>query len=118
MTRSPASLDTLLTALKERAGRSAAEARALPPDLYRSEELFALEQERIFSKEWLCAGRADEIPEPGDYLTYAIAEQPVVVIRQRDASLRAFARCRRTHLASWPTNVPPRASSSSSLGTL
>jgi phenylpropionate dioxygenase-like ring-hydroxylating dioxygenase large terminal subunit len=91
VTRSPASLDTLLTALKERAGRSAAEARALPPDLYRSEELFALEQERIFSKEWLCAGRADEIPEPGDYLTYTIAEQPVVVIRQRDASLRAFA---------------------------
>jgi choline monooxygenase len=91
LTRATASLDALLTALKERAGRSPAEARALPPDLYLSEELFALEQQRIFSKEWLCAGRADEIPQPGDYLTYAIADQPVVILRQRDMSLRAFA---------------------------
>ena len=53
------SLDMLLTLLKERAGRDRAEAFALEPQLYLSEELLALERERIFSKEWHCAGRAD-----------------------------------------------------------
>jgi len=85
------SLDMLLTLLKERAGRDRAEAFALEPQLYLSEELLALERERIFSKEWHCAGRADEIPEPGDYLTFQLSEQGVVIIRQRDARLRAFS---------------------------
>ena len=34
----------------------------------RRAEIFAAEQERIFSRRWLCVGRGDAIPEPGDYL--------------------------------------------------
>ena len=62
----------------------------MPPEVYTSEEFLALEQEKIFSREWVCAGRSDTIPEPGDYLTYQIGDQPVFVMRTRDTGIRAF----------------------------
>ncbi len=36
--------------------------KSLPSEYYRSPEIFAKERERIFSREWVCAGRADELP--------------------------------------------------------
>ena len=35
--------------------------KSLPSEYYRSPEIFAKERERIFSREWVCAGRADEL---------------------------------------------------------
>ncbi len=37
----------------------------MPKSVYTSPEFLALEEEHIFAKEWLCAGRADGLPEPG-----------------------------------------------------
>ena len=34
----------------------------LPSSWYRSEEIFGLEKERIFFREWLCVGREEELP--------------------------------------------------------
>ena len=39
--------------------------KSLPSEYYRSEEIFARERERIFSREWFCAGRSDALPEAG-----------------------------------------------------
>jgi phenylpropionate dioxygenase-like ring-hydroxylating dioxygenase large terminal subunit len=63
----------------------------MPPGLYRSEEIHRLELERIFAKGWLCPGRAAEIPNAGDYLTYSIGAQPVFVIRDEDGEVKSFA---------------------------
>jgi phenylpropionate dioxygenase-like ring-hydroxylating dioxygenase large terminal subunit len=67
------------------------EARAMPPSLYVEPGVLELELEHIFRAQWLCLGRASAIPEPGDYLTYDIAGQPIFVIRQKDGSLAAFS---------------------------
>ena len=32
--------------------------------LYHAPEILAREQEKVFAKGWLCAGREDEIPRP------------------------------------------------------
>ena len=46
-------------------------------------------------KEWLFAGHDCEIPKPGDWFTLQIGAYPVVVVRGRDGSVRAFhAVCR------------------------
>ena len=37
------------------------EATSMPPEAFTSSELLALERERIFSKEWICVGREDEL---------------------------------------------------------
>lgn len=67
------------------------QARAMPKSVYTSPEFAALEQEHIFAKDWLCAGRADALKNPGDYLTMEIAGEPVIVLRDRDGSLRAMS---------------------------
>jgi phenylpropionate dioxygenase-like ring-hydroxylating dioxygenase large terminal subunit len=59
-------------------------------DVYLSERLFALEQERLFARAWVYAGHASEIPRPGDYLAVEIARQPLIVVRQNDGSIRAL----------------------------
>ncbi|MEI4484795.1 SRPBCC family protein [Frigidibacter sp. MR17.14] len=68
-----------------------AEARAMPKSVYTSPEFLAQELEHIFSKDWLCAGRADALPNPGDYLTMEIAGEPLIVLRDRDGVLRAMS---------------------------
>jgi phenylpropionate dioxygenase-like ring-hydroxylating dioxygenase large terminal subunit len=37
-------------------------------DLYLSEELFALEQERLFANTWVFLGHASQVPEAGDFV--------------------------------------------------
>ncbi|MFC2970346.1 aromatic ring-hydroxylating oxygenase subunit alpha [Acidimangrovimonas pyrenivorans] len=66
-------------------------ARAMPKSVYTSPEFLAQEQEHIFAREWLCAGRADTLPDPGDYLTMEIAGEPIIVLRDRDGQLRALS---------------------------
>lgn len=66
-------------------------ARAMPGSFYLSERLLALEKAELFGREWICVGRADEIPAPGDYLTYDILSEPVVVIRGEDGAIRALS---------------------------
>ena len=66
-------------------------ARAMPKSVYTSAEFLAQEQANIFATEWLCAGRAESLPNPGDYLTTEIAGEPVIVLRDRDGTLRAMS---------------------------
>lgn len=66
-------------------------AHAMPKSVYTSPEFLRLEQERIFAREWVCAGRASRLAEPGDYLTLEIAGEPVLVLRDRDGALRAMS---------------------------
>ncbi len=66
-------------------------AHAMPKSVYTSPEFLALEKEHVFAKDWLCAGRADSLPEPGDYLTMEITGEPVIVLRDRDGTLRGMS---------------------------
>src|SRR5262245_1605127 len=79
------------TELLETARRPFDHARSMPPSVYVSEEFLAREIETIFSREWICVGRADSLAKPGDYLTYELAGQPLVVLRDRDGRLKAFS---------------------------
>ncbi|MDE3028778.1 MAG: Rieske 2Fe-2S domain-containing protein [Paracoccaceae bacterium] len=86
--------DPLLTPIEElRANVSVpfAQAHAMPKSVYTSPEFLAQEMQHIFAKDWLCAGRADALPNPGDYLTMQIAGEPVIVLRDRDGEIRAMS---------------------------
>ncbi|MEY3307740.1 MAG: hypothetical protein RLZZ413_1778 [Pseudomonadota bacterium] len=67
------------------------QAVAMPKSVYTSAEFAELEQRHIFARDWLCAGRADALREPGDYLTMEISGEPILVLRDRDGSLRAMS---------------------------
>ncbi len=67
------------------------QARAMPKSVYTSADFLALEQKHIFAADWLCAGRAESLPNPGDYLTMDIAGEPVIVLRDREGTVRAMS---------------------------
>jgi len=57
---------------------------------YTSESVYLEERERIWFDRWVCIGRAEEIPAPGDYIVRDLAGESVVVTRNADGALRAF----------------------------
>jgi phenylpropionate dioxygenase-like ring-hydroxylating dioxygenase large terminal subunit len=66
-------------------------AQAMPKSVYTSPDFAAAEERHIFAKDWLCAGRADALPNPGDYLTMEIAGEPIIILRDRDGALRGMS---------------------------
>lgn len=68
-----------------------AEAATLPAQCYISPEWHQQEIAKIFRREWVCLGREDEVPSPGDYHTTTIGNEPIVVLRDRSNSLRAYS---------------------------
>lgn len=62
----------------------------LPVDAYTSREWFDHEQERIFSRTWRYAGFAEDIREPGQFLTVQAGLNNLLIIMGPDRQLRAF----------------------------
>lgn len=67
------------------------ERRAMPPAFYTSEEVLAAEIEPVFLSGWLCAGRADEIAEAGDFFTLDLMGEPLIVTRDASGAVRVLA---------------------------
>ncbi len=53
----------------------------LSREYYLSPDLFAREKDRIFTQEWFCVGREEEVPGPGDYLLLDLAGESVLLVR-------------------------------------
>ncbi len=66
-------------------------ARAMPRSAYTSEEFLRAELERVFSRDWVSVGRASALKEPGDYIAFELAGQPIVALRNSDGRLRAMS---------------------------
>ena len=63
---------------------------SIPARWYADPEIYRLEQERIFAREWMLLGFSSQLRAPGDTLARQIAGRPVFAIRARDGTLRAF----------------------------
>jgi choline monooxygenase len=71
--------------------RPLSQARHLPAYFYTSPEVFALEKEKIFGRDWMLIGRVEELEQPGSYLTFKIAGEPILVCRTQAGELKAFS---------------------------
>jgi Rieske 2Fe-2S family protein len=63
--------------------------KSLPSSYYLSDQIFGEEKEKIFCHEWLCAGRAEQIAEPGNYLVLDILGESILVVRSKDGEIKA-----------------------------
>jgi Rieske 2Fe-2S family protein len=70
--------------------RPLAEARTLPRRVYTDAGVFAIESRALFGRMWLAVGREEDLPETGSYLTHAIGDERILVLRGDDGALRAF----------------------------
>jgi hypothetical protein len=64
--------------------------RTLPSSWYLRDDVFALEREHIFYREWLCVAREEELPKPGDHRVLDVLGQSVLLVRNGAGALRAF----------------------------
>ena len=58
--------------------------------VYYAPEIYELEKERIFKKEWQVIGRVEQFETPGDYKTFRIVDEPILVCRDKTGKLNAF----------------------------
>src|SRR6266536_3985418 len=70
--------------------REFGQSRMLPRSAYTCERVLAFELERLFAGSWVCVARAEDLSEPGEQLAVQVGEVGVLVVRDRDATLRAF----------------------------
>ena len=65
-------------------------AKTLPRRYYADAGIFAQEMERIFLQRWLCVGREDRIPRPGDYFVQEIGGESIIILRDKQNNFRAY----------------------------
>ena len=82
-----------MTDTREQAITSLLEASALPGWCYASPSFFAWEMAEIHRRHWLFVGREEELVLPGDFRAIETAGGPVILLRDGEGRLRAFANC-------------------------
>lgn len=63
--------------------------KSLPSSCYTSPEFFAREKEKIFFREWFCAGREAQVAHPGDFLVLDVLGESILVVRTKEGQLAA-----------------------------
>ncbi len=66
------------------------EAGRISPEIFIDEDIYRLELDRVFGRNWLFLAHDSMIPKPGDFFSTYMGGDPVVVARQPDGSVRAF----------------------------
>jgi phenylpropionate dioxygenase-like ring-hydroxylating dioxygenase large terminal subunit len=92
-------LESLLEIISEYLDLQDDECLSFPRQAYISPELHALELETIFKRSWLCVGRAEYVPNPGDYYSFDLLDEPLIIARGEDGEVRALSNiCRHRYM--------------------
>lgn len=68
---------------------------SLEQAFYTDPEIFNFEWQHIWKKYWLFAGTTAEIPKPGDYFTYSLQKDSIIIIRGNNGEVYAhYNTCR------------------------
>ena len=62
----------------------------IPVERFTSDEFWDLEQKYLWPRSWVLAGRAEDIPNVGDFFTFDDLGVPILLIRGKDSQVRAF----------------------------
>jgi benzoate/toluate 1,2-dioxygenase alpha subunit len=63
---------------------------AVHRDVYRSQELFDLEMERLWRNTWVYVGHDSQVPNVGDYYSTEVARQPLIMLRDESGNVRVL----------------------------
>jgi len=82
--------DTQL-ALQELASHIDVTPKTMPPSFYKDAAMMPTEVDELFVNGWVCVGRSDEIPNPGDYYTLDLFSEPLIVARNKDGDVSVLS---------------------------
>lgn len=71
-------------------GESSTTPVVIPVEAYTSEAYARAENEKLWGKVWQAACRVEEIPKVGDYVTYDILDESIIVVRTAADRIQAF----------------------------
>ena len=63
--------------------------RSLPSSYYTTPGVFQREKNLIFSREWFCGGREEQLPSPGASLVLDVLGESILVVRTKQNELKA-----------------------------
>ncbi|MGS2719606.1 aromatic ring-hydroxylating oxygenase subunit alpha [Paraglaciecola aestuariivivens] len=63
---------------------------ALARDFYHDSDLYQAELKKLFFKHWLYAGHVSQIPQVGDYFTFELDNESVLITRSAENQIKAF----------------------------
>jgi Rieske 2Fe-2S family protein len=64
---------------------------SLDQRFYTDPDIYELEIERIINRNWILAGHASQLPEPGDFKVLNVARESAIIVRGTDGELKGFA---------------------------
>ena len=65
-------------------------AKSLAQRYFVSPEIFAQEQRKIFSEQWILVGHQSQIPKGGDYFISEVGGESLIVVRDQRSAIRGF----------------------------
>jgi len=69
---------------------AATPAKTLPARYYTDPAIFRQEVESFFFESWICAGRTEQIAEPGEYFLREVGGESIIITREPGGEPRAF----------------------------
>jgi Rieske 2Fe-2S family protein len=79
-----------MTAFRKTTETFTSGAKTLAQKYFVSPEIFAEEQEKIFSTQWMLVGHQSQIAGAGDYIVQQVIGESLIVIRDKSGEIRAF----------------------------
>lgn len=64
-------------------------ARTMPGKYYAAPQILAEDQEKIFARHWICVGRESDIADPGRYFLASVANESLIVVRDKAGTIHA-----------------------------
>jgi Rieske 2Fe-2S family protein len=80
----------MITVFRKTAETFAAGAKTLAQQYFVSPEVFAEEQDRIFSRQWVLVGHQSQLAEAGDYFVAEVANESLIIVRDKGGEVHGF----------------------------
>ena len=80
----------MITAFRKTVETFATGAKTLEQSYFVSPEIFAEEQEKIFSKQWVLVGHQSQIAKAGDYFVAKVASESLIIVRDKGGEVHGF----------------------------
>ena len=85
--------------MKQNISVSHDKAESMPAQAYVSQSFLKAEKSNIFKHDWICVGREMDALASGDYFTFEISDNSIIIIRDKEKKLRAYANICRHRLS-------------------
>ncbi len=63
---------------------------SLPRHYYKDPEIFEREKKAIIFNNWLFVGHSTQIPNTGDFFTYKLLDESIIIVRKTDGTVGAY----------------------------